>query len=280
MRRVADEFENRVLLGELYLPPDQVVSYFGPVRRPELQLPLNMPLAWEPWTAEAIGGAIEAFTKHVPDHGWPAWILGGHDCARLAARTQGEQTRIAAMLLSTLRGTPIFYYGDEIGMRGVPIPAPYARDPQGRRIGRNRDPERTPMQWSREANAGFTSGTPWLPIGGDADTANVQSQSDDPRSLLSLYRRLIQRRREDPTLREGNSEIVSRVEPLLAYRRRSGGRQCLVLLNFSGIAQHYILPADLSAGKITLSTQLDRDDEPVEGRVELRPSEGVIIDSA
>jgi alpha-glucosidase len=74
--------------------------------------------------------------------------------------------------------------------------------------------------------------------------------------------------------------MVSHVEPLLAYRRRSGDRQCLVLLNFSGTIQHYIVPAELSAGRITLSTLLDRDDEPVRGRVELRPSEGVIINSA
>jgi alpha-glucosidase len=278
LRAVVDEFDDRVLLGEFYQPPDQIATYFGSPERPELQLPLNMPLAWTTWTAEAIGSAVAGYWEHVPDHGWPAWMLSGHDCPRLAERTDGEQTRIAAMLLATLPGTPIFYYGEEIGMRGVPIPPDQATDPQGRRIGRNRDPERTPMQWNPdEPNAGFTTGTPWLPVGDDAGTANVRSQSDNPVSLLSLYRRLSDLRRHAAPLGSRCVEILSQQEPLLAYRRGTGAEQWLVVLNFSADEQSLPVPEGTANGTVVLSTYLDREGDPIEDRVPLRGHEGVIV---
>jgi alpha-glucosidase len=277
MRAVTDEFDDRVLLGEFYQPPDQIATYFGAPEQPELQLPLNMPLAWTAWTADAIGSAVASYWKHVPSHGWPAWMLSGHDCPRLAERTDGEQTRIAAMLLATLPGTPIFYNGEEVGMRGVPIPPEQAIDPQGKRIGRNRDPERTPMQWNPdEPSAGFTTGTPWLPIGDDAGTANVRTQSDNPVSLLSLYRRLSDLRRHAAPLGSRCVEILSQQEPLLAYRRWAGAEQWLVVLNFSADEHSFPMPEGTSHGTVVLSTYLDRED-PIEDQVHLRGHEGVIV---
>src|SRR5690606_18916794 len=120
--------------------------------------------------------------------------LGNHDQHRIATRVGLAQARVAAMLLLTLRGTPTLYYGDEIGMRDVPIPPEMVHDPLERNIpgkGLGRDPERTPMQWSPEPNAGFTTGTPWLPIAEDYRSVNVEVQRSDPRSMLNLYRRLI-----------------------------------------------------------------------------------------
>jgi len=277
MRQVTDTFGDRVLLGELYAPIDQVTTFYGEARCPELHLPLNMGFAWLPWTADAVGSAIEDYCRHLPPHGWPVWVLSGHDTARLASRTQGEQTRIAVMLLATLRGTPIFYYGEEIGMQGVPIPAEVARDPQGRRIGRNRDPERTPMQWNRDPNAGFTSAVPWLPIGADAAAANVADQSANPESLLSLYRRLTDMRRTDAALAEGDFELVSHVEPLVGFWRRHENQRRLVVLNFSGDPQHYDIPGPQAGARILLSTFLDREQEAVERSITLRGQEGVIV---
>ena len=86
------------------------------------------------------------------------------------------------MLLLTLRGTPTMYYGDEIGMRDVEIPEEQIRDPWERRVpgqGLGRDPARTPMRWTSEANAGFTTGVPWLPIGDDVASLNVAAQRED-----------------------------------------------------------------------------------------------------
>jgi alpha-glucosidase len=280
IRRVADEQPDRLLLGEIYAPVEQVMAYHGGFTRPELHLPLNMGFAWQCWNADAIGTAIEEVYRHLPAHGWPAWLLSGHDRSRLAWRTQGEQTRIAALLLCTLRGTPVVYYGEEIGMRGVPIPAHEARDPQGRRIGRNRDPERTPMQWNREANAGFTRGVPWLPLGADAGSANVADQSGDPHSLLSLYRRLLQVRSSDRALLEGDFEMVSHLAPLVAYWRVLGDRRVLIVLNFSGEPHEYEIPGGCAHGEVVLSTFLDREHEAVSRTISLRAQEGVIVAAA
>ena len=99
------------------------------------------------------------------------------------------------------------YYGEEIGMaNNDPKRKEDVQDPQGRRgwpkeIGR--DGERTPMQWSDGANAGFTTGKPWLPIGPNFKTHNVATETADPNSILSLYRRMIALRRDETALREG-----------------------------------------------------------------------------
>src|SRR5207237_2009062 len=110
-----------------------------------------------------------------------------------------------------LRGTPTLYYGDEIGMRDVPIAPEQVQDPFEKNVpgkGLGRDPERTPMQWNARPNAGFTDARPWLPIGADFATVNVEAQRDDPRSILNLYRQLIALRRAEPATEAG------RVEPI------------------------------------------------------------------
>jgi alpha-glucosidase len=275
MRRVVDEFDDRLLIGELVLPIEKIVTYYGD-DQPEFHLPLNMHLIWADWNAVEVGRIIENYEQQRPDNGWPTWTISTHDFPRVATRVQGEQTRIAAMLLMTLGGTPTHYYGEEVGMQGVPIPPEEARDPQGQRIGRNRDPERTPMQWDDSTKAGFTSGEPWLPIGEDVQAANVAAQAEDPRSLLTLYRRLIELRREQPVLVAGVTEVVSYENPLLAYKRIGEDRQYLVVLNMAGKPQSYGI-GHQARGLILLSTFLDRMDEQVQDTIELRADEGVII---
>jgi alpha-glucosidase len=274
MRRVLDEFDDRLLAGEMVLPIDKIVTYYGDEQRPELHLPMNLHLEWIEWNTEAVAGVIDQYQKSVPPHAWRTWTISSHDCPRNAARLVGEQTRVAAMLLLTLGGTPTHYYGEEIGMKGVPIPQEQARDPQGRRINRNRDPQRTPMQWDGSPLAGFTSGQPWLPIGDDVPTANVASQSDDPHSLLTLYRRLIALRGEQPVLVSGGLELISRQSPLLSYRRIGDNGQLLIVLNMSAEPQTYELN---KPHRVLLSVFLDREGEQVHERVELRGDEGVIL---
>ena len=97
-------------------------------------------------------------------------MLGNHDKPRIASRVGPQQARLAAMLLLTLRGTPTLYYGDEIGMTDVPIPVDEVQDPFEKNepgMGLGRDPQRTPMQWSAAAHAGFTTGAPWLRLADD-----------------------------------------------------------------------------------------------------------------
>jgi alpha-glucosidase len=144
-------------------------------------------------------------------------------------------------------------------------------------MGLGRDPERTPMQWDGGPNAGFTDGTPWLPLADDAATAHVAAQRDDPRSMLALYRKLIDLRCAEPTLYAGSYTPVVATGDLLAYVREGGGRRFLVALNLGSQAAT-LAANDLGRGQVALSTHLDRAGELVDGEVALRGDEGVIVE--
>src|SRR6185437_7292722 len=183
-RAIAEEYADRVLIGELWLPIDRLVAYYGREGR-GLHLPFNFHLILTPWQAPAIAALVDLYEAALPPNAWPNWVLGNHDRSRVATRVGPAQARVAAMLLLTLRGTPTLYNGDEIGMHDVPIPPELVQDPFERNvpgIGVGRDPERTPVQWSDGANAGFTTGEPWLPFADDYRQINVATQHMDPRS--------------------------------------------------------------------------------------------------
>jgi alpha-glucosidase len=227
-----------------------------------------------------IAEAIDRYESLLPSYGWPNWVLGNHDNPRIASRIGAAQARIAAMMLLTLRGTPTLYYGDELGMRDVPIPPDRVQDPFEKNVpglGLGRDPERTPMQWSAESNAGFTAGDPWLPIAEDFANCNVQSQREDPRSMLTLNRRLLELRRNEPALSIGSYIAVPADGDILAYRRREGDSRFLVVLNLGAQPAVFDGRHCMPKGQIILSTHLDRVDETCVERIELRADEGLII---
>jgi alpha-glucosidase len=266
-----------VLLGEIYLPVEKLVTYYGSDERPELHLPINLNLAWSAWEADGLTAAIETYHHHLPDDGWPVWLMSTHDSSRIASRAGDEGARVAAMLLMTLRGTSILYYGEEIGMHDMPVPPERAQDPQGQRTIRSRDPERTPMQWDPSLHAGFTSGEPWLPVGHDYETLNVAALQDDAHSLLTLYRRLIALRRDEPALVGGAYVPLPRQEPFRAYRRDSDDRRLQVLLNLGSEPLAFNIGEQGGGGHVLLSTYLDREGEAVGEEVKCRGFEGVII---
>ena len=185
------------------------------------------------------------------------------------------------MLLLTLRGTPTLYYGDEIGMTDVPIPADEVQDPFEKNVpgkGLGRDPQRTPMRWSGEPNAGFTTGTPWLPLGADWTECNVEAQAHDDASMLALYRRLIALRRREPALQEGSYEPLAAGLDVLAYARTHGSRRLVVLLNFGSTAAP-VLPQLLGGDAVLLaSTHADRQGS-MHGAWMLEPLEGLVFGS-
>ena len=144
--------------------------------------------------AATIGRLIEAYEASLPQWGWPNWVIGSHDAARIAARVGEAQARVALMLLLTLRGTPTLYQGDELGIGEVVIPPERVRDPREIRqpgIGLGRDPSRTPMAWDASPNAGFSAAEPWLPLHADWRTRNVAAESEKPGSMLNLTRALL-----------------------------------------------------------------------------------------
>jgi alpha-glucosidase len=162
-------------------------------------------------------------------------------------------------------------------MADVPIPPEWVQDPWEKNLpgqGLGRDPERTPMQWSGAPNAGFTAGTPWLPVAPDYRETNVQVQRCEPDSMLALYRRLLKLRRAEPALCAGSYAPVDASGDVLAYVREAEGTRFLVALNLGAE------PAALDfggAGEIAVSTHLEREGKPVRGRIDLRGDEGVVV---
>ncbi len=184
------------------------------------------------------------------------------------------------MLLLTLRGTPTLYYGDEIGMPQVAIAPDQVRDPFEKNvpgIGVGRDGCRTPMQWDATANAGFSASTPWLPLASDFAHENVVNLDADAQSILSLYKALIQLRKETPALSSGDYVPIAAAGDPLLYRRRREGRSVVVALNLGGDPVSVTTSSIGFGSKILLSTFLDRQGESVEGVLDLRDNEGVII---
>jgi alpha-glucosidase len=283
MRRVLEEFpHDRLLIGEIYLPIERLVAYYG--RDLEgAHLPFNFQLIGADWHAGKLRQMIKEYEAALPFGGWPNWVLGNHDQPRIATRVGRAQARVAAMLLLTLRGTPTLYYGDELGMANVPIPPERERDPFGKNMpgtGQGRDPERTPMRWDTSPNAGFTTGEPWLPLGDDWPTANVEVEREDPASMLSLVRSLLDLRRREPALSRGDYRTLAIEGDVLVYRRRGPERSFVVALNLEPSPKSVLFTEDEVRGRIALSTHADRRGEEVGREVALRADEGVVIELA
>jgi alpha-glucosidase len=280
MRRVVDEYDERVLIGEIYLPIPQLVTYYGRGDQPGAHLPFNFQLITLPWDAREISLAIDQYEGELPNEAWPNWVLGNHDKSRIASRVGNEQARVAAMLLLTLRGTPTMYYGDEIGMRDVEIPSERVQDPNERRnpgLRMGRDPVRTPMQWSGGPGAGFSEAEPWLPLADDYRRMNVEAQRGDPDSLLCLVRRLIELRRAEPAIALGEYYPVNARGQVVAFVRERAGRRFLVALNLSR-ERGLLGPEDEEwRGEVVLSTGPKRSRARIDGEVRLAANEGVIV---
>lgn len=268
IRSVADEYEDRVLVGET-----DHLDYHGRADD-ELHLVFNFPLMHTKRLTPAWVRSNQLMRElALPEGAWPCNTLGNHDEPRVYSRyANGEHAdagaRFAAALLLTLRGTPFLYNGEEIGMTDLGLDdisrfkdmmgiwlyevaiGELGVDPSealrlAARYGR--DKERTPMQWSGSANAGFcpVGVQPWLPINSDySKGVNVAAQQDDPRSLLNFYRRLIRVRREAPALIAGDYRpLHDSAEGYLAFLRTvrgngQAGQACLVILNASDRDHH------------------------------------------
>ena len=279
MRAVTDEFPDRLLIGEIYLPIERLVAYYGRDLQ-GLHLPFNFALLSASWNARGIARLIDEYEGALPRGGWPNWVLGNHDRPRIAGRVGPDQARVAAMLLLTLRGTPTVYYGDEIGMPQVDIPPDLVRDPFERNvpgIGIGRDGCRTPMQWSPECHGGFSGAEPWLPLHEHYQTDNVANQRADPTSIYTLYRKLIRLRRERQSLRLGFYRPLAADGDLLLFLRAHGDERLLVALN---LGFEPLRAAVSVGGTLLLSSFLDREGERVAGSVDLRPAEGAVFELA
>lgn len=279
MREVTDKYEERVLIGEIYLPIHRLVTYYGQNNQ-GAHLPFNFQLLTLPWDSIKISSVIDEYEGALPEGGWPNWVLGNHDKSRIASRVGKAQAKVAAMLLLTLRGTPTIYYGEEIGMQNVSIPKDEIQDPQGLNmpdLDLSRDPYRTPMQWDDSKNAGFTDGDPWLRLAEDYKEQNVKIQKEKPGSMLNYYQKLIALRQKEAALHIGDYLPVHSDERVISYMRVAENTRFLIILNLTGQKckfdpEHYEFN-----GKVEIATAPDREGQELKNTIELKSDEGIII---
>jgi alpha-glucosidase len=280
MRSILNEYSDRMMIGEIYLPIHKLVTYYGSESN-GAHLPFNFMLLSLPWDPRRISNAIDEYESALPVNAWPNWVLGNHDQPRITSRVGLQQSKVAAMLLMTLRGTPTMYYGDEIEMRDVPIPLEEVQDPQGINMPEknlSRDPVRTPMQWDNTKNAGFTGGKPWLRIDRKYQRINVEVQKKDPYSMLSFYRRLIEFRQKEPCLRVGDYKPIYSDHQIIAYMRLSEDKPgFLIVLNLSHRPCYFPANRITLKGVIEISTSPELEGMSLEGNLYLSGDEGVII---
>jgi len=244
LRKVADEY-NGVLIGETWTDDIAELNLYYGESNNELQLPMDFLFT----TVNKL--SPEEFRKQIAAvdaaSGWPTFVISNHDIVRSYdrygdGRNNDQIAKLMAALYLTLRGTPIMYYGEEIGMKTTPPRRKRdVKDPIGRTgwpKEKGRDGERTPMQWNDGDNAGFSKAAPWLPIPPTAKTHNVADESKDPDSILSFYKRVLKLRHTNRALLDGSYVPINEHDRnVLSYLRVYKDHAVLVALNMSGATQ-------------------------------------------
>jgi alpha-glucosidase len=281
IRRVVDEYPDRMLVGEVaLLDLHRVVEYLQ--TGDQLHMAHNFIFCDQAWDAEGYRTSIDDFEAIAPATAWPAWFLENHDHSRVATRFddggQGPaRARGALLMLYALRGTPFIYQGEELGLPDAEIPPDRVVDLDGR------DPERAPMPWRPPSEAGpaagFTTGEPWLPLVAETEALNVETQAADARSTLSLTRRLAALRRDNPVLQTGRQRSFDADPDVVAWVREGEGDRLVAAVNFAAVPVAFDVPADVAErATLVLSTDPDRaEGEVVAGRLELGAGEAVLL---
>jgi alpha-glucosidase len=276
-RRLADTYDPaRVLLGETLVHKiETMATYYGD-RSDELNLAFNYPFLDAPFEASALRAVVEKTEAVLPDGAWPLWTGSNHDVSRLATRWAGgspAKARAALLMLLTLRGTPLLYQGDEIGLPDTPLTREDIRDPVGLRFWpgyAGRDPARTPMPWSDKPGGGFTSPgvKPWLPLAGGVDS--VAAQRSDPDSILNFVHDVTALRRTRADLTGGDYASLSAPAGLWAWRRGKGTVVALNLADETGSVEGV-------DGRVLIGTVKGRAGDSVSGSLRLSPWEGCVV---
>ena len=274
-RVIANGFDPpRVLVGETFVfALAQLSDFYGAAD--ELHLCFNFAFVHAPLRAGSLREIVETTEAALAPHAQPVWTGSNHDAGRFSSRWCGDhpdRVRCALMILLTLRGTPFLYYGDEIGMTDEPVPDDQIRDVIAKRLsGIERDRSRTPMRWTADPGAGFsTDGVrPWLPVG-RIGSVNVAEQREDRHSLLHLCRDLIALRRGTPDLRSGVYESLPTPADVWAWRR---GDDIAAAVNLSD--EHALI--EVGPGRVLIATERQRDGDHVGPTLDLGPWQGVVL---
>jgi alpha-glucosidase len=253
-RRVADEYDGRALIGEVWMPEvDRFTNYLRP---DELHAAFNFDFLGCAWDPDLMRACVDrTLAAHAAVGAPPTWVLSNHDVTRHVTRYGRADTtfsfdnnldgtpvdlelgtrraRAAALLSLSLPGSAYVYQGEELGLwenEGIPVEA--IQDPMYARRGHTRDGCRVPLPWSAdEPPFDFTDGSPWLPQPAEWKDRTVQAQTGDQNSMLELYRQAIAARRAEPGLHEPAMSWIDLGADVLAYTRGPG---FACVLNLSG----------------------------------------------
>ncbi len=283
----SDEFPGtRVLIGETYMPNiAELAKMYGPADKPEFQLPMDTQVGMiNKLDVETFRAKLSDVETRIGED-TPLLLFDNHDNPRLDARYgdglhDTEIQRALSTVLFASRGAALFYYGDEIGMKTTtPTRKEDVKDPigiTGWPKEKGRDGERTPMQWDRSANAGFSKAgaTPWLPVPPSAADLNVQDEQNDPNSLLAWYRRLIRLKKTNPALAQGKNIMLDIGNTkVLSWLRQAPGKPAVVVsVNFTAELQTVSLSVPGSGGKVKTLLKTPGAADPVSlGQIQLGP---------
>lgn len=292
LRRLTDAYPERMMMGEVFTDRrEDAVALLGD-GTDALHLSFYLHFARRRWRARSFRESVGWLEEHIPARGWPCYYLNNHDLPRSFSRLGrgGDayaRAKVAAAMLLTLRGTPIIYYGEEIGMPQSRVPRGRMDDPIGRKfwpIPVGRDGCRTPMHWSADRNAGFSRAEPWLPVDPSYAERNVEHEDAEPSSLLNWYRRLIWLRREKAVLRRGGyRELHGAPKGVFAYLREEGEEAVAVLLNFSSrplSLEGLRMPPGAWRWRTLLSTHGGEGEESALHGLLLQPCQALILEKA
>jgi alpha-glucosidase len=247
IRRVLDEFPNRVSIGEVYAPPDEFAMLYGGHALDGLHLVFNFQLirrrprtAYVQWDADVLAAVVRETERALPAGARCCYAVSNHDVPRFATRHNYDglgqlRARALPLVLLGLPGSPCVYYGDELGLTDIEASDATPRDVLGR------DPQRAPMPWDGSLGRGFTSGEPWLPFG--PHEPNVAAQDRDPQSLLALYRQAIRIRRQQPSLMRGDVSVEAADQVCTMRREASGAPSVMIVVNTAAEQRRVQIPA-------------------------------------
>ncbi|MEK7552037.1 MAG: alpha-amylase family glycosyl hydrolase [Patescibacteria group bacterium] len=275
------EFENKFIISEAYAKIPLMAEMFKSCDK-KIHSPFNFNLMKLPWKATEFKKFVDEYEKSLHKEDWPNYVFGNHDRPRLQDRIGEAKLKVAAMLLLTLRGMPFIYYGEEIGMKNANIPESEIKDMFALRANNpksSRDPERSPMQWNSDLNAGFGDVKPWLPLSDDYKETNVEIESKNPNSLLTLYKELIHLRNNSIVLKLGSYKSLKTKSPdIFSYVREREGKRILVILNFSDNQIEEPLPPNKF--KVLVSTDKERKQgEDISGNsIAIKPNGGYVLE--
>ncbi|WP_024304616.1 alpha-glucosidase family protein [Pseudogulbenkiania sp. MAI-1] len=250
LRVLCDQFDERVTIGEI--GDDRQYQTLRDYTRGDdrLHMAYVFTMLTEQCSPRYLHNVLDEYLREAGD-AYVCWSLSNHDVVRVASRwaelggSPAERARAFAALLLSLPGAVCLYQGEELGLPEADVPYELLQDPYGKVLWpeyKGRDGCRTPMPWHDEADGGFGSATPWLPVSAEQLPLAVNRQQDNVDSTLAFWRRFIAWRAGQPALRYGRLELAEADDRLLSFTRQHNGNAVQCVFNLSAEPATLALP--------------------------------------